>query len=483
MNFSSIKSFFWDNNTTKQTIFKNTFWLTISEVVSRTMTFFLFVYVARILGATEYGKFAFALSIIYLFSVFHGFLSSQIITREISRNPENEKEFSSILFLKLLFSVGTAILIIVISFLDAFDPIVRKTIWILAIYNLFNGFFDSLWAFLRARQMMQYESFMKILQAFLLFVLGMAVVSKFPSIMNLSYSYLFATVLALVISLFFFHFKVHPLSLKKDTVVWKRILKLSWPLALVSTFSAIYNQTDTAMMGLWGQITEVGWYNAAYRIIGVVIVPITLISTSFYPGLCRSFVESKEKLQKFWDSQMKMMTVLALPIMVGGFVIAPKVIDFIYDESFFPAILSFQILALMAGLLFLSNTFHQGLIVADRQNKFFWVIFAGALINVVLNFFLIPEFSLNGAAIATLATNFIVLCLLIYLTVRFTTINPFNSRIILTFLCSALASFCMYIVLVQPEVYKFHAIILFAIGFTVYSAILFLLKLIFKSNL
>jgi len=111
---------------------------------------------------------------------------------------------------------------------------------------------------------------------------------------------------------------------------------MSWPLALAGILGGIYSQIDSVMMGYWGQITQTGWYNAAYRVIGAVLIPAALIASSFYPVLSKFFKESKEKLQRAYDYFMESMIILAIPIMVGGIALAPKIIDWVYDPSYFP---------------------------------------------------------------------------------------------------------------------------------------------------
>ena len=89
-NISDVKSLFFNNIGTKQTIIKNTFWLTAGDAGSRVLKLILLIYVARILGATEYGKFTFALAFVLLFEIFADFGLNQIIIREFSKEKERE---------------------------------------------------------------------------------------------------------------------------------------------------------------------------------------------------------------------------------------------------------------------------------------------------------------------------------------------------------------------------------------------------------
>jgi len=245
-------AFFLKNSGIKQTIAKNTFWLAVAEGVTRFLKLFLIIYVARILGATEYGKFTFALAFVSLFAIFSDFGISQITTRELAREKEKEREFPNILSLKFVLSIGTLILICFGSFFITPDPVIRGIIWILGIYIIISGFSEIIYAFLRARQQMEYEAWTKILQAVVVTGVGFFILFNFPSVQNLSLAYLFATSIALISILIFFHFKIYQLKLSFNKNIWRNVLLISWPLALAGIFGTIHSQTDSVMMGYFG---------------------------------------------------------------------------------------------------------------------------------------------------------------------------------------------------------------------------------------
>jgi O-antigen/teichoic acid export membrane protein len=469
-NFTDIKSLFFDNITLKQTIFKNTVWLVVAEGVTKFLKLILIIYVARILGATEYGKFTFALAFLSLFAIFSDLGVSQITIRELSQ--EKEKQFPAILSLKLLLSLGTLILILIGSFFITSDPVIRGVIWILAVYIIVNSFSGIISAFFQARQQMEYQALAGILQAIIITAAGFFVILNFPSIENLSYSYLFASLAALIFILILFHLKAFPLRISWQKSIWQRFLSMSWPLALAGIFGGIYSQTDSVMMGYWGQLTQTGWYNAAYKIIGAIFILVTLIATSFYPALSKFFQDSNKKLQTVWNYFMDSMIILAIPIVIGGIALAPRIIDFIYGPTYFPTgretILAFQILLIMAGLVFFSNPFSQILIVANQQKKLFFVTLAGAVINAILNLILIPTYSLYGAAATTVATCFLIFFLLFHFTSRLTPIKPLNLKFFLNCIGAILATIPMYFLIIQPQIYHLNIFLSIPIGAGVY---------------
>jgi len=481
-NFSEIKSLFLNNRTTKQTIFKNTFWLTIGTTFNKLLNLLLLIYVARILGVTEYGKFSFAFAFISFFVIFHDFGLPTLIAREYAKNEEEKdrEEFYSILSLKILLSIIAFIIILISSFFITADPQIRNIILILTLFSVFNGFNSIFYAVFQARQKMEYWTWLEALQYLLISGFGIFILFSFPSIENLSYGYLIASFISLIFILIFFNKKIFNLKISWQSLVWRKFLIMSWPLALTGLFGTIYNYIDSIMMGYWGMITETGWYNAAYRIIFVTYIPVGLIAGSFYPVFSKFFKESKEKLQKTWNYNLELMILLSLPIVVGGMILAPRIIYFFYPIDFTPSILVFQILILSTGLIFLYRPFSDIMIIANQQKNVFWITILGAVINILLNLILIPKYKLYGAAFATVITYFIILLISIWLTEKLALIKIFYLRLFLIFILAGLSSFLMYFLIIQPVIYNLNIFISVAVGVLIYFTSFFILKRIIK---
>lgn len=463
-----LKSLLFNKVTISQTIAKNIFWLAIATGIGRLLTLLLFIYVARILGAVEYGKFTFAMSFTSLFVILSDFGLPQIITREFSQDSRREREFSSLLFLKFILSFLALILMICGAFFVTKDILIRQLIWILSFYILIANFPEFFYSFFRARQKMEYEAFFKVLQASLISAFGFFTLFRLPSVKNLSYSYLSASFLLLILVFLFFHSKVSKLKFNLKREVWKKFLLFSWPLGLASIFTAIFVNLDSALMGHLGQMAETGWYNATRRIIdGTLILPM-LIYQSFFPALSSAFVESKKKLQKIWNSFAEVMIVLALPIIIGGITLSSKIINFLYGPNYFPSILVFQILLFGVALSFLSEPLNQALIVANQQEKFLLVTFGAALANSILNIILIPRYSLYGAAISRIIALFLIFLLLFKFTFKFTPIRPFNLKFLLVFASSLISCVPMYFFISWQKICNLNILILISIGALIY---------------
>ncbi len=481
----NIKKLFLENIGIRQTILKNTFWLFLAEVVVRFLGLILIIYIARVLGATEYGKFVFALSFVSIISIFSDLGIVDISTREFSRDRDNEKKFTGIFTLELFLCFLSLFIIFISSFFITSDPKIQKIIWILAIFVLSNSLLDIIFSFLRARQKMEYEAAIKILQSLFNTVIVLSIIFWIPSIENLSYAYLTSNLIVLFLVLFFFNYYFQPLKLK-----WEKyslnILKISWPLTLGFISTWFYLQLNSFMLGYFGLITENGWYGAASKIATAVILPSFLIVKSFYPTLSKFFTFSKEKFQKTWNYLIKSMILLAIPLVIGGITLSSKIISFLYGSAFAPSIPIFQFLIFIVGIGFLNFPYSVILIVAEKQKNNFELIMAGAIINIILDFFLIPLYGVNGVLVAMTIASLIVLFSTIVL-VKYqnqTSIFVFNKRIVKTTIISSFSTLIMYFVISCPLLFRFNIVLLFFIGVFVYFFVLFILyRIFFKINL
>jgi O-antigen/teichoic acid export membrane protein len=464
------KGVFLQNLGLKQTIIKNTFWLTISEAITMAVKFFLFVYIARILGAGEYGKLAFGIAFTGLLIVFSDLGLSKIVNREFARDEEPLYHLHAVLALRSILSLATLILIFFGSLFLSANWEMRRIILVMGVYGLINSFFAFLYSFFRARQKMEYQSWSDILQAVAMTAFCLTVLFCWPSALNLSLAYLLSASFCLLVILLFFHFKLARLRMLVDKKVWRSYLTMSWPIASAVFVGSIYANLDSAMLGFLGQMKQVGWYNAAQKIVDIAAIPAGLLSMSFLPALSRFAVSDPRKLQKTWNYYAGASWFLAWPALLGGWALSFRIIDFIYDPAFFPAVPAFHLLLLAGVLGTILNPFNHALFVSGRQDKVFLVTLAAAVVNVLSNVVLIPLYSLYGAACSMIVSfavsNLLALCFVL----KQTTVRPFNLHVLNVFVSALLASLLMLLIITQPFFQDWHILLMVALAMAIYGA-------------
>src|SRR5205823_6138496 len=125
--------------------------------------FFVTLYVIRLLGSYEYGKFAFAFAFVSLFSTLFDFGLSPVVTREFAKDQKQELSFSAILGLKVAIGLIVLTFIGVNGYLMSPDQTVRKMVLVLALTLWLSELGSTYYAYFRSRQRMEYESSLGIL--------------------------------------------------------------------------------------------------------------------------------------------------------------------------------------------------------------------------------------------------------------------------------------------------------------------------------
>ncbi|MFA5441747.1 MAG: flippase [Candidatus Paceibacterota bacterium] len=475
----NLKNFLLENQTTKQTIVKNTFWLTASSVFSKLFKYFLLIYAARLLGVIQYGYFNFAMSFAALFAVFSDLGISSIISRDLAKDKETEIKIPAIFTLKLLLVISSFLLIVFASFFAPNSSLLQKAIILMAIFVTLNSLSSFLYSCFYGREEMQYQTITEITENGMATVLGIYLLLHLPQATTLSFAYAVSAIVGFVVIFILFSKRFgRILKLQIDIKEWQRVFSLSWPLALSGIFALIYTYTDTVMLGFWKVFEQIGYYNAAQKIIALAIFPAALIITAFLPAFSRYSETDKQKTQTIFHYQNLVLLALAFPIVCGGYILANGLILHFYGANYLPAVLALKILLLMAGISYFSTSLGYALFVFNQQKKAFWAYLIGALLNVPLNAFLIPKYGFYGAAIATVITAFITFLVLVYLVKRNTPLKLINWFFIKYLLIIILATALMSLVLVFGAKYNFNVVLKVLGGGLVYLVIIggFLLK-------
>lgn len=468
----NLKALLFSNLSVKQTVAKNIFWLGFTEVIDRLSRFILLIFAARILGVQGYGKFSFAYSFAMMLAIFSDFGLDTITMREIAKNKKNKNFSNSAFGLKLILSIFTLILLFVLSFFISQSFEIQKIIFVVSFVVVFGKFSEFIISIFRAHQRMEYEALGKIVQVLITLILGLLILFKLPSAFSFSWAYFISGLLALILILFLYHKKIQPFRLSWDILGWKNLFLICWPLGFSAIFASLYNNFGLVMMGKMNQIKSVGYYSAAYKLILIILVPQILIYQSFFPVFSSFWKEARNNLVSIFSKYNELILALIVPIIVGGIVLADKIINFIYGVQYLSSILAFKILIFSTFFFYLASSWRALLIISDNQKKFFYVNLFGVLINIILNFILIPKYSLIGAAISFVLTQF-SMAIIFYIFAK----RIFITKIFRFFIIPLISSLVMYLFISKPFIYNQHIVLIILFGFVIYLLMFVVLRL------
>ena len=420
---NAFKHYLVQNNTVNQTLFKNTFWLSLSEFFRDGVRFLIQIFLARELGVAGFGIFSFVLSFVAIFVFLARFGFPTLILREVSRDKTKAKKFfDNIILTKVVLGVATFLLIVFSAQIITSEEYVKFLIYLAGISIIIDTFSDFLRSFFRAFEKMQWEAFSKILEGILLaLVIGFLILERGADLKEIFYGYIAVGIIILFLNLIILSkrflkeglFKKYSLDFKE----MKLILKESLPLVFSAVFISIYYNIDQIMIGIISTKTELGYYSAAQRIVHGLSMFYMIALIVFSPKIAYFFKKDLKQLSFLLKKMNKAMLATAIPIGIGGTVFAPEIIISIFGNEYTRSIPAFQILIWSQVIVFISVCYGNTLIMCNKQNKYLFGVILGAIINVVLNFILITKFSLYGASVATVITQLVVF-IYMYLTLN-----------------------------------------------------------------
>ena len=178
----------------------------------------------------------------------------------------------------------------------------------------------------------------------------------------------------------------------------------------------IYVSSDVTLLTLFKGDKITGIYSISTKIYTIIkqfmnaVIGVVLPRLSLYIGE-NKFDEYNKLLNKLFHA----IIVLILPAMVGVFLLSKEIIYIIAGEEFVSGYVSLQILAIALGLAVMSFFFVSSIMIVNKLEKYCLIsTLIAAITNIALNFIFIPKWSLNGAAMTTVMSEFIVLILSIW---------------------------------------------------------------------
>lgn len=184
-------------------------------------------------------------------------------------------------------------------------------------------------------------------------------------------------------------------------------------LILLSSTIAVelYTLLDTTMLGYLCTDSIVGYYTNSVKLVKMITTFISAISAVLLPRLSYYYGNGEKKLfDQVISTSTKMMIWITIPCSIGLFFVSDSVITLFFGQDFAPAISITKILCILIFAISLNNLFGTQILVTVGKEKLLLVsVMAGAITNLILNSILIPRIQANGAALASAASEVVVL--------------------------------------------------------------------------
>lgn len=383
---------------------KNAGWLAGDRIVAMGSNLVVTLVLARALGPIKFGTVNYLIAIVAIAGPLAGLGLNALVTREVVRRPaEEDKVMATAAAFRLAASISCAILIALYAIFssDLENKGLRGALLLLALSTMLNGFHVTEFWF-QAKSAMRSTSALRSIITILFGLIKVCTVLYSPEVVHVVLVFALENI-ALSAGYFLLYqnkgagFRWRAVSFEYG----RNLLRQSFWLILSGFAAIIYIKIDQIMIANLSSHEELGLYSAAARLSEVWYFFATALVTSFFPLL----LHYKESELKRYLSYMQglcdalLLTSLCLALIVT--MTAPYVILVLYGSAYEKSALILAIHIWAGVFVFMRELVSKWLIVENLLSYSLISHGIGAVINVGLNYFMIPLWGGVGAAIAT----------------------------------------------------------------------------------
>ncbi len=388
-------------------VFQNAKWIIMCQVLQMLLGLVISMFSARYLGPSNYGLISYAASLVAFVTPIMQLGINNVLVHELVENKEKEGVIiGSTIVLRMVASV--LCIVGVTAFAMVANPGDKTTVTVCLLYStlLFFQAMDAMQFWFQAKLLSKYTSLI-MLGAYL----AVAAYKVMLLIMQKSVQW-FALSNALdhiiiVVFLSLFYKKLGGAKLTTSAATAKELFQKGKYYIVPSMMIMVYSQVDKIMIKGMMSEKEVGFYAAAINCVTLSSFVFSAIIDSFRPVI---FENRKTDRKKYRDSLSRLYSIviyLAVLQSLTLVVFGEYAILLLYGEQYLPAVGALQIAgwyALFSHIGSVRNVW----VLAENKQKYLWVLnLTGGITNVILNAVLIPVMGINGAAVATLVTQFL----------------------------------------------------------------------------
>lgn len=393
-------------------IFKNTFYQTLTRIVTSGIGFLITIIIARNFGVLGFGEFTKVTAFVALF-----FLITDFGLNAIYLKKDDEKlHFKDLFYLRIILSLVLIILVNLIVLIlpynkdsdFGFSNQTKLGVFIFSFSILFQGILYSSSAVFQKKLKYNLLLISSGIGSFLTLILVFIDTYFLKSVLGIYLAFIFGMGITALISIFLTGSKITPLSLNLKFT--KNLFKEALPIGLMLIFNLIYFRVDIFILSVFRSTAEVGIYGLSYKFFDFLIALPLFLSNSIYPLL----LNKKEERDGFSMIVKKyfFISLFLSVLLIILFWFASPLFSFI-NKEFVSSVIPFRILLLSLPFFFTTSILQWALIVQGKQKFLMHIYLISAIINICLNIIFIPNFGYMASAIITGVSELIIFVFLL----------------------------------------------------------------------
>lgn len=388
-------------------ILGNTGWLFFDRILRLGLGLLIGVWVARYLGPEQFGLINYALAIVSLFTAVGTLGLNNIVVRDLVEDETTANlTLGTGCVLQLLGGViAFALALVAISVMRPSDDVARVVVAVFGLVMVMKCT-DVVRYWFEAKVQSKYIVWVENI-AFVLFgaVKVFLILTKAPMMafvwIGVGESALVST---LILGVYAYQGK------KLSEWRWKidrarELLKDSWPLVLSGIATMVYMRIDQIMLGQLLGDKAVGVYSAAVRVSEVLyFIPMT-IAASVFPAIIEARKHSLGKYEDHFTKLFELMFMISVGLALPMTLLAEWIMGFLFGGGYSESA-SVLVIHVWTGVFVFSGVASSRWFVMEGLQRYsFYRTLFGGVINVLLNWLLIPRYGPVGAAWASVISQ------------------------------------------------------------------------------
>ena len=423
------------------TILRNIKILTAAQILASVAGLFSSPLLARALGADGFGVLGFGTAFLSLLGIAASLNTDTYGTREIARNPNEAGPICSpILGLRLTLSVlAYAVFIAIVLMLDRNQT--EKTVLLVQAGGIFVSIFILDFVF-QGLERMGINGLRQISTALMTLICVFLFVHAPEDILTAAIIPVAAGIVAVGVIWFYARRNVSGITLSFSRDRWRQILAVSLPMAISGVMHTIIFNTDAVMLGLMSTNEQTGLYVSAFKIVGLTMIPAGLLIAPFFPSLSAGWQDQTMRFDRSRTFAISVL-IISLPLVVFIAIYPELILRVLFGEAYSGAGTALTILMASMVVMHLRIIYGPPLLAWNEERFLMVATLIGAILNVLLNFILIPKYGIVGAAYASLVGHAVISILIGYkFYVKASTVHI--SVIGRAIVCMAVAAGCVW---------------------------------------
>ncbi len=276
-------------------------------------------------------------------------------------------------------------------------------------------------AFLRAARQLNRYSYLYIFQLLTSFLIGSILLLWFDTgIVGIFVGIVLVNIFIIFLLGFKFR-KMGWLLAAPKGVLTPEIFAYGVPIIFINIFTQALISSDQLMLKFFGKHDDVGMYAANYILAENSILAISSLFGSAFIPLVYSTWEKKGDIEtaKFLRKVLLIFVSLTVPIAFLFITFFDLISNFVIDKDFHGGALIIPYVVFGAIFLGVGNIVSEILAIHKNTKMLMYCYASAAILNIILNFFYIPEYGMLGAAIITMISYFVLMLLILLASLRY----------------------------------------------------------------